>query len=123
MKDITDILLPPWEERINEPLHTKRARLLYESRKRGMLENGIILSLFAKEYLNTMSEKQLSLYDKLINQPSNDWDIYYWATETKPTPAEFDSEVMTLLKDFTKNHNMEQRVGQPDLEYLFKNKH
>uniref|UniRef100_V9L762 Succinate dehydrogenase assembly factor 2, mitochondrial n=1 Tax=Callorhinchus milii TaxID=7868 RepID=V9L762_CALMI len=123
MKDITDILLPPWEERINEPLHTKRARLLYESRKRGMLENGIILSLFAKEYLNTMSEKQLSLYDKLINQPSNDWDIYYWATETKPTPPEFDSEVMTLLKDFTKNHNMEQRVGQPDLEYLFENKH
>lgn len=27
-----------------------------------------------------MTEKQLSLYDKLINQPTNDWDIYYWMT-------------------------------------------
>lgn len=27
-----------------------------------------------------MSEKQLQQYDRLINEPSNDWDIYYWAT-------------------------------------------
>ncbi|XP_067902949.1 succinate dehydrogenase assembly factor 2, mitochondrial isoform X1 [Heterodontus francisci] len=122
MKDIFQILLPPWEERTNEPLDIKRARLLYESRKRGMLENCIILSFFAKKYLNKMTEKQLSLYDKLINQPSNDWDIYYWMTETKPTPPEFDNEVMALLKEFTKNRNMEQRIGQPSLDYLFESK-
>lgn len=29
-----------------------------------------------------MSERQLNLYDRLINEPSNDWDIYYWATGT-----------------------------------------
>lgn len=39
-------------------------------------------SLFAKENLNRMSEQQLNLYDRLINEPSNDWDIYYWATGT-----------------------------------------
>lgn len=39
-------------------------------------------SLFAKENLNRMSERQLNLYDRLINEPSNDWDIYYWATGT-----------------------------------------
>ncbi|XP_060694808.1 succinate dehydrogenase assembly factor 2, mitochondrial [Hemiscyllium ocellatum] len=122
MRDIFQILLPPWEERTNEPLDTKRARLLYESRKRGMLENCIILSFFAKKYLNKMTENQLSLYDKLINQPSNDWDIYYWITETKPTPPEFDNEVMTLLKEFTKNRNMEHRIGQPALDYLFEKK-
>lgn len=38
-----EIPLPPWKERPNEPLPTKRARLLYESRKRGMLENCILL--------------------------------------------------------------------------------
>lgn len=37
-------------------------------------------SLFAKRYLNAMTEKQLQQYDRLINEPSNDWDIYYWAT-------------------------------------------
>lgn len=29
-----------------------------------------------------MTEKQLNLYDRLINEPSNDWDIYHWATGT-----------------------------------------
>ncbi|NXG55225.1 SDHF2 factor, partial [Hemiprocne comata] len=79
-KDLLEIPLPPWQERPDEPLETKRARLLYESRKRGMLENCILLSLFAKENLNHMNEQQLNLYDRLINEPSNDWDIYYWAT-------------------------------------------
>ncbi|KAF5894212.1 succinate dehydrogenase assembly factor 2, mitochondrial, partial [Clarias magur] len=72
--------LPPWEEKKNEPLDIKRKRLLYESRKRGMLENCILLSLFAKQYLESMSESHLRQYDRLINEPSNDWDIYYWAT-------------------------------------------
>ncbi|XP_040465643.1 succinate dehydrogenase assembly factor 2, mitochondrial isoform X2 [Falco naumanni] len=42
-KDVLEIPLPPWQERPDEPLETKRARLLYESRKRGMLENCILL--------------------------------------------------------------------------------
>uniref|UniRef100_A0A8C4KJS5 Succinate dehydrogenase assembly factor 2, mitochondrial n=1 Tax=Dromaius novaehollandiae TaxID=8790 RepID=A0A8C4KJS5_DRONO len=182
-KDVLEIPLPPWQERPNEPLETKRARLLYESRKRGMLENCILLSLFAKENLNRMSERQLNLYDRLINEPSNDWDIYYWATgtvqppiallaltavsypdltlratdeagialgcrklglawlvlrrvlwervgpplsccplftaEAKPTPAVFENDVMAMLREFAKNKNREQRLRQPDLEYLF----
>lgn len=44
-------------------------------------------SLFAKENLNRMSEQQLNLYDRLINEPSNDWDIYYWATGTVQLPV------------------------------------
>nr|XP_033783985.1 succinate dehydrogenase assembly factor 2, mitochondrial [Geotrypetes seraphini] len=121
-KDLIEIPLPPWEERQNESLEEKKARLVYESRKRGMLENCILLSLFAKEYLNTMSVKQLSLYDRLINEPSNDWDIYNWATGTLPAPEIFDNEVLDMLKDFVKNKNMEKRLRQPDLEYLFEKK-
>ncbi|XP_061671432.1 succinate dehydrogenase assembly factor 2, mitochondrial isoform X2 [Syngnathoides biaculeatus] len=79
--DLIEIPLPPWEEKPGESINIKRRRLLYESRKRGMLENCILLSLFAKRYLNTMSETQLQQYDRLINEPSNDWDIYYWATD------------------------------------------
>uniref|UniRef100_A0A8C3HWX6 Succinate dehydrogenase assembly factor 2, mitochondrial n=3 Tax=Chrysemys picta bellii TaxID=8478 RepID=A0A8C3HWX6_CHRPI len=118
-KDLLEIPLPPWQERPSEPLQAKRARLLYESRKRGMLENCLLLSLFAKENLNSMTERQLNLYDRLINEPSNDWDIYYWATEAKPTPEVFENDVMVMLKEFTKNKNKEQRLRQPDLEYLF----
>lgn len=45
-----------------------------------------LCSLFAKENLHHMSEHQLNLYDRLINEPSNDWDIYYWATGREQLP-------------------------------------
>lgn len=44
--DLIEIPLPPWEEKLGEPIDIKRRRLLYESRKRGMLENCILLRLF-----------------------------------------------------------------------------
>ena len=90
-------------------------RLLYQSRKRGMLENGLLLSRFAKKYLNSFNNEQLKQYDRLINLPSNDWDIFYWAAEVKPTPSEFQNEVMDLLKKHLKNENREARITQPDL--------
>ncbi|VEN39328.1 unnamed protein product, partial [Callosobruchus maculatus] len=54
-------------------------------------------------------------FNSLINGPSNDWDIYYWATDLKPTPKEYDHEVMDLLKTHCKNLNKELRIRQPDL--------
>lgn len=80
-----------------------------------MLENGLLLSTFAKKYLDSFDENQLKLYDRLINLPSNDWDIFHWATNVKPTPAEFDNEIMDLLKKHIKNDNREARIMQPDL--------
>lgn len=118
--DLIEIPLPPWEEKTGESMDIKKRRLLYESRKRGMLENCILLSLFAKRYLNTMSETQLQQYDRLINEPSNDWDIYYWATEALPTPEVYDGEVMDMLKEFAKNRDQEQRLDAPSLDYLEK---
>ncbi|XP_015671997.1 succinate dehydrogenase assembly factor 2, mitochondrial [Crotalus tigris] len=122
-KDLLEIPLPPWQARPHEPLANKRARLLYESRKRGMLENCLLLSLFAKENLNQMNEQQLDLYDRLINEPSNDWDIYSWATETKPAPEIFENEILQMLREFTKNKNKEKRLRPPDLEYLAEGSH
>ncbi|KAF5300056.1 hypothetical protein FQA39_LY11248 [Lamprigera yunnana] len=120
-KKVPDIIDPPDEQTIL-PMHyenpaenvkTLRARLLYQSRKRGMLENGLILSSFASLHLSQMSEKQLHLYDRLINTPSNDWDLYYWAIEMKETPEKFNNEVMEMLKKHVK-----EKAGidkQPDL--------
>lgn len=80
-----------------------------------MLENGLLLSTFANKYLKTFDAKSLELYDKLINQPSNDWDIYYWMTDNQPTPDEYNNHVMDLLKEHTRNDNMDVRIRQPDL--------
>lgn len=80
-----------------------------------MLENDLVLSTFAAKYLNNMNEKELTMYDRLINIPSNDWDIYYWATGVKPVPEEFNNKIMDLLIDHIKNKERVARIRQPAL--------
>ena len=88
-----------YDSRANEDIERKRARLLYQSRKRGMLENGVILASFANKHLDKLDIEQLDQYDKLINLPTNDWDIFYWITKTKPTPPEFETPIMAKLRE------------------------
>ncbi|XP_022222668.2 succinate dehydrogenase assembly factor 2-A, mitochondrial [Drosophila obscura] len=107
--------LPEYPARPNEPLETRKQRLIYQSRKRGMLENDLLLSTFAAKYLKGFSAEQTAIYDQLINGVSNDWDIYYWATDVKPTPDEYNTEIMQLLKEHVKNAERVTRLRQPDL--------
>ncbi|KAJ8945182.1 hypothetical protein NQ314_009314 [Rhamnusium bicolor] len=107
--------IPRPKSRENEPLEQRKARLLYQSRKRGMLENDLLLSTFVAKYLEQFTVEQINDYDRLINGPSNDWDIYYWATDIKPTPKEYNHDVMDLLKLHCKNIHKESRLRQPDL--------
>ena len=60
-----DIPAPEPLPRPNESLETTRARLLYQSRKRGTLESDLLLSTFARDHLPTMSPAELSEYDKV----------------------------------------------------------
>lgn len=60
-----DIPAPKPLPRPNESLETMRARLLYQSRKRGTLESDLLLSTFARDYLPTMTGAELSEYDKV----------------------------------------------------------
>ncbi len=89
---------------------------MYQSRKRGILENGLLLGTFAAKHLDVFDEERLALYDRLINLPSNDWEIYYWATGAKETPQEFDNEVMDMLKNHARNKDKESRFRLPDLK-------
>ncbi|KAM0251453.1 hypothetical protein ACHAQJ_008205 [Trichoderma viride] len=71
--------------RVGEDDSTKRARLLYQSRKRGTLESDLLLSTFASQYLPTMTSEELTQYDLFLDE--NDWDIYYWATQREPNSS------------------------------------
>jgi len=102
-------------KRKDESIDLKKARLLYQSRKRGMLENDLILSSFADKYLNKFNENELEMYDNLLSSPSNDWDIYYWIVGKEPTPVEYDNVIMDMLKEHAKNAKKENRTRQPDL--------
>ncbi|EGP92615.1 unnamed protein product [Zymoseptoria tritici ST99CH_3D7] len=70
--------------RTGEDVNTTRARLLYQSRKRGTLESDLLLSTFADENLGAMTKAQLEQYDSFLDE--NDWDIYYWVTQ-EPVPT------------------------------------
>ncbi|KAK1979166.1 Flavinator of succinate dehydrogenase-domain-containing protein [Colletotrichum cereale] len=65
--------------RVGEDDRTMRARLLYQSRKRGILESDLLMSTFANEHLPHMTKAQMRQYDLFLDE--NDWDIYYWATQ------------------------------------------
>ncbi|KAI9667034.1 MAG: succinate dehydrogenase assembly factor 2 [Trizodia sp. TS-e1964] len=74
--------------RTGEDANTMRARLQYQSRKRGILETDLLMSTFAALYLGKMSRAQLEQYDRFLDE--NDWDIYYWATQ-EPAPTSLET--------------------------------
>lgn len=87
----------------NEHMETKRSRLLYQSKKRGILENDIILGEFADQMLQKMNLQQLMRYDEIINGEHMEWDLYYFLSGRKNLPEDLkDCEVFQLLLYFVK---------------------
>ncbi|KAF8384517.1 hypothetical protein PRIPAC_73659 [Pristionchus pacificus] len=92
---------PPNAVQPDTDLATKRARLLYQSKKRGILENDILLGEFAETNLGLMDATTLDEYDKMINGEHMEWDLYYYLSGKKPAPAEVVStNAFALLKKF-----------------------
>ncbi|KZV76464.1 DUF339-domain-containing protein [Peniophora sp. CONT] len=105
--------LPPIP-RPNEALETTRARLVYQSRKRGTLESDLLLSTFAQEKLGAMTADELKEYDKLLDEP--DWDIYYWATNKRTPPERWsNSPILEKLRVHARNEGRAVR-RMPDLD-------
>lgn len=66
VETMQDLLATPHPEgRDDEPTETLRKRLVYESRKRGILEMDLILSTFANERLQHLDDRQLREYDRV----------------------------------------------------------
>lgn len=51
----------------------------------------------------------------MINEVSNDWDLYNWALGAKPTPEDYNTDIFQMFKDHVKNTKRETRFRQPDL--------
>lgn len=50
-------------------------RLLYRSGRAGILENGLILSSFAREHLPALSPQEADDYERLLCE--DDWEVYH----------------------------------------------
>ncbi|KAL9631665.1 MAG: hypothetical protein Q9164_005764 [Protoblastenia rupestris] len=105
--------------RTGEDGNTMRARLLYQSRKRGTLESDLLLSTFADANLGRMTPQQLRQYDLFLDE--NDWDIYYWTTqepsqtsrETAEGGGPYSSTPAAQGKAMDKSETDEWRNGAP----------
>ncbi|PPQ78621.1 hypothetical protein CVT25_010585 [Psilocybe cyanescens] len=105
----SDVAPPAPLPRPNESVDTLRARLIYQSRKRGTLESDLLLSTFARDHLSTMSEAEMREYDKLLDEP--DWDIYYWATSKRTPPERWEnSPLLERLRVHARNEGKVVRV-------------
>ncbi|KAG1823617.1 Flavinator of succinate dehydrogenase-domain-containing protein [Suillus subaureus] len=108
----SDIPPPTPIPRPGESKETLRARLIYQSRKRGTLESDLLLSTFARDHLGQMDETELKEYDKLLDEP--DWDIYYWATKSRTPPERWaKSSILEKLTVHAKNEGKVVRKMPP----------
>jgi len=109
-----DFPMPAPLDRTGEDEETLRARLVYQTRKRGTLEADLILATFAKDQLGSMSVEQLREFDKLLDEP--DWDIYYWSIGKREPPARWaGTPLLEALKRHAKNEGRVVR-SMPELK-------
>ena len=67
--------MPTPLDRTGEDTKTLRARLVYQTRKRGTLETDLILSTFAREELGGMSAEELMEFDKVGSAARGVWGL------------------------------------------------
>jgi antitoxin CptB len=84
---------------MTEDLKIRRKRLIHRSRYTGMKETDILLGGFANKYVSQFSDDELSIYESLL--AAGDPNIYVWAVGRENVPAEYDTRVMALLKEFS----------------------
>lgn len=103
----------PGREPGSESRKQRIRRLIYQTRKRGILETDLLMSTFAAQELWEMPEQEIEEFDRLLDEP--DWDIYYWLVQRKPVPdrwkASFETEgrLGYRLRKHTKNEKKEVR--------------
>ncbi|KAJ2384128.1 Succinate dehydrogenase assembly factor 2 mitochondrial [Coemansia sp. RSA 2611] len=98
---------------ISEDSHTMRRRLLYQMRKRGILETDLLLSSFAARHLADLPRADLDDLDALL--ANVDWDIFHWASgKTAPPPEIAHMPVFQKLRDHAARRGA-SIVRMPDL--------
>ena len=85
----------------SEPHETRLKRLRMRSMRRGIREMDLILSAFADAELDRMSDEELQVYDRLLNE--NDQDLYAWVTGQTPAPEPFTDLIARVAVSLQRN--------------------
>jgi antitoxin CptB len=79
-----------------------RRQLRFRSWHRGTREMDLLLGRFADAHLEGFGREQLDLFARLLE--NSDPEIYDWIIGKAPVPAGSDSDILTLLRNFSLNH-------------------
>lgn len=82
----------------NIDLETRRKRLIHRAHYRGFKEADLILGGFARQHGPGLSEGEIMMFEDLLG--AKDHDIYAWITGTLPVPANYDTPLLSRLRDF-----------------------
>ena len=80
---------------------TRLQKLKFRAWRRGFREADLILGPFADSHVHQLGASELDAFEQLLEVP--DQDLYEWIVERSPTPPEYDTEVMRLIKLFRDN--------------------
>lgn len=81
-----------------DPLAARRKRCLFRAQRRGTRESDMLIGGFAREHLAELDEAQIERFEALLEH--NDPEVLSWIVGVAPVPAEFDHDVMALLKSY-----------------------
>ena len=76
----------------------RRKKLLFRSWHRGTRELDLIFGSFADAAIETLDERELDDYERLLNLP--DTDLMDWMLIGKPVPADIDSALVRRILAF-----------------------
>ena len=77
-----------------EPRETRLRRMKMRSIRRGIKEMDLLMGAFAETRLAALSEADLDLYDRLLEE--NDHDLYAWVAGRAAPPAAYAGLVAQL---------------------------
>lgn len=76
----------------------RRKRLAYRANYRGFKEVDLILGGFAKKYIESLTDDEITMFEDLLI--AKDHDIYDWVTGKQAVPANYDTPLLARLRSF-----------------------
>ena len=84
-------------------LKERLGRISFRAWRRGFREADLVLGPFADQVGPTLSDAELTEFEALLAQ-DDDHELYAWIIETKPTPADHETALMSKIRAFMRAH-------------------
>lgn len=87
----------------NQERQTRIKRLKYRANHRGIKEMDIVIGRFANEKLDTLSPKDMDLFEKLMSE--HDRDLIIWFTGEQEFPDDDTRAMFEMVRDHMNSYD------------------